>query len=173
MALTDLIPFRKTCRDGGPLPVRRAYGSVFTRLQEDMDRMFDGFLSGFPCGRGDLLRFRSGDWEFMPSVDVKESKGDVRITAELPGVDEKDLDVRLDGNTLTIRGEKREEKTEREGAWTRNECSYGSFSRSVPVGTEVDAARVKATFRKGVLKVTLPKAKAHAADTGCIEVKPG
>ena len=173
MAPTDLIPFRKTCRDGGPLPVRRAYGSVFTRLQEDMDRRFDGFLSGFPCGRGDLLRFRSGDWEFMPTVDVKESKRGISVTAELPGVDEDDLDVRLDGSTLTIRGETREERTDREDGWTRSECSYGSFSRSVPLGIEVEMDRVKATFRKGVLKVTLPKAKVHATDSARIEVKPG
>lgn len=173
MAITDIIPFRRTRRNRESLAVRPAADNPFLRLQEDMSSLFDDFFCGLPCGRGDLMRFRSGDWEFMPTVDVKESKRGISVTAELPGVDEDDLDVRLDGSTLTIRGETREERTDREDGWTRSECSYGSFSRSVPLGIEVEMDRVKATFRKGVLKVTLPKAKVHATDSARIEVKPG
>jgi HSP20 family protein len=173
MALTDLIPFRKERRRGESLPVRRDPDNPFLRLQDEMNRLFDDFLPAPFRGRSDLMRFPDGDWGFMPDVDVRETKKNIQVTAELPGVDEKDLDVRLDGNMLTIRGEKRDEKTEKEGTWTRSECCYGSFVRSIPIAAEVDPDRVEATFRKGVLKVTLPKAKPEAADTGRIKVKAG
>jgi len=173
MALTDLIPFRKQRRGDESLPDRHNAENPFLRLQDEMNRLFDDFLPAPFRGREDLLRFPDGGWEFMPGVDVRETRKDVRVTAELPGVDEKDLDVRLDGNTLTIRGEKRDEKTETEGAWTHSECCYGSFVRSIPLRAEVDPDRVKATFKRGVLKVTLQKAKPDAAETGRIEVKAG
>lgn len=173
MAITDLIPFRKKYRRGHSVPVRRASDNPFLRLQEEMNRLFDEFLPAPFRARGDLMRFPGSDWDFMPDVDVRETKKNIQVTAELPGVDENDLDVKLDGNILTIRGEKREEKTEKEGTWTHSECSYGAFMRSIPITTEVDANNVTATFKKGVLKVTLPKVKPNATDTGRIEIKAG
>ena len=173
MALTDLVPFRKSRRDGESLPARGSSDDSFLHLQEEMNRLFEEFLPASFRGRGELTRLSGGDWRFMPDVDVRETKRDIRITAELPGVDEENLDVRLDGNTLTIRGEKRDEKTEMEGTWTRSECRYGSFVRAVPLGVEVEGDRVDATFKKGVLKVTLPKAKPEAGDAGRIKVKAG
>jgi len=138
-----------------------------------MNRLFDEFVAGAP-ERGDTrLTFPGGTWDFLPDVDVAETGKEMRVTVELPGVDEKDLDVRLDGDTLTIRGEKREETSERDGKWTHSECCYGSFVRSVPLGAEVDAGRVDATFKKGVLKIRLPKMKTSARDQGRIKVKAG
>ena len=173
MALTDLIPVRKQRRHGEELPVRRSSGNPFLSLQDEMNRLFDDFLPGVPPGGTGLMRFPDIDRDFVPDVDVRETRKGIQVTAELPGVDDKDLDVRLDGNMLIIRGEKRHEKTETEGMWTRSECCYGSFTRSIPLGIQVDGARVDATFKKGVLKVTLPRAKPEAADTSRIEVKAG
>jgi HSP20 family protein len=153
--------------------VRRDPDNPFLHLQEEMNRLFDEFLPTPFRGGSDLMPSPGGDWDFMPDVDVRETKKNIQVTAEIPGVDEKDLDVKLDGDMLTIRGEKRDQKTEKEDAWTRSECCYGAFVRSIPIGAKVDPNRVQATFKKGVLKVTLPKAKPDAVDTGRIEVKAG
>ncbi len=171
MALNHLIPFSRQRRQERGNLVRRGGDNSFMRLQEEMNRLFDNFLdSPFQGG----MELASDDaLGFTPVVDVKETKKDIRVTAELPGVDEKDLDVRLDGNALTLRGEKREEKTEKDGDWTHSECCYGSFIRTIPFAVEIDANRVEASFKKGVLKVTLPKAKPEAPDKGRIEVKAG
>ena len=159
MALTDLVPFRRQRQHGGSVPAGRTAQDPFISLQDEMNRLFDDFLPGFTRGRDDLAAFPGGSWDFSPDVDVKETRKDIRVSVELPGVEEKDIDVRLDGSVLRISGEKREEKTEKEGTWTCSECCYGSFTRSVPLSTDVDAERAEATFKKGVLKVTLPKTR--------------
>lgn len=173
MALTDLIPFTRRNREERNLPVRREANDPFAVLREEMNQLFEDFMPGFGRRRGGLPGFGSRGWDFTPQVDVKETGKEIRVSAELPGVDEKDLEVRLDGNTLTIRGEKREEKTEKDGDWSRSECCYGSFVRSIPLGVKVDADGIDASFKRGVLKVKLPKAEADDAAKGRIEVKAG
>lgn len=173
MALSDLIPFRKGERMRETVAPRRPPQHPLLRLQDEMNRLFDDFLPSHRHGRSDLAPGPGTAWDFMPEIDVRESRKMIQVTAELPGLAEKDLDVRLDGNLLTIRGEKREEKTDTEGDWTHTERCYGSFVRSVPLGTEVDEAKIAATLKKGVLKITLPKRGGKAAGNGRIEVKAG
>lgn len=128
--------------------------------------------------RRELERFFEPDWVFKrenlllsPSIEVKESDKELIITAELPGVEEKDIDVSLSDNTLTIRGEKKAEKEEKGDNYYVSERSYGNFSRSFTLPYEVDADAIKAKFSKGVLTVTFPKTKAIQQKTRKIEVK--
>jgi len=132
---------------------------AFTTLQREIDRLFDDF------GRGwDRLTTIS-----FPKIDVAESDGEIEITAELPGLEQKDIDISVADNLLTVSGEKQNESERKDKTYTLTERSYGSFSRTIPLPAGVDPAAIKATVAKGVLKVTVPKpASAKAAK---VEVK--
>lgn len=93
----------------------------------------------------------------VPAVDISEDKDAVTVRAEVPGIDERDIDVSWERGTLRIRGEKRDERKGKEGRRRFSECRYGSFSRHVPVGEDVDWQRARARYKRGVLTVTLPK----------------
>jgi HSP20 family protein len=105
---------------------------------------------------------RGGD-AFSPQVDAVESDSDITVSVGLPGLEERDIDVTLSRDALTISGEKRQEKEEKGRNYLRAEPSYGSFRRSIPLLCEVDASEADAVFRKGELTITVPKmAKAQA-----------
>ena len=97
----------------------------------------------------------------LPSVDMADNGKEVTIRAEIPGMDEKDVELTWHDGILTIRGEKRDEKEEKKGGRHYRECSYGSFSRSLNVGRTVDWEKAKANYKKGVLTVKLPKTAAE------------
>ena len=149
------------------LPRRRERGLAerdpFAVLRREMDALFDGFFSEF----GEPARALKS---FNPRVDVTESDKEVRVTAELPGVEEKDVEVALAGDAITIKGEKREEKEEKGEEQYRLERSYGAFRRSFSLPCEVDTDKATASFKKGVLTVTLPKT-AQAAKSKKIAVR--
>ena len=114
---------------------------------------FGDFLEGF-------FPTRSGKWASRGelSLDIVEGENDIVVTTEVPGVDPKEIDIRVDGDVLTIRGEKKEEKVEeKKGSYRRAERWYGSFGRSVTLPSSVDASKIKARCKDGVLTVTLPK----------------
>lgn len=115
-----------------------------------MRRMFDDFLG--PFYRDDPAM---GNWS--PSVDIYETDKDVVVKAEIPGIEQKDLKVDVENNILTIRGERTCETDVKEEDYHRMECQYGSFVRSFSLPATVDADKVQAKFKNGVLKVTLPK----------------
>ena len=98
---------------------------------------------------------------FAPAVDVYEDEHNVTLKIEVPGIDEKDIDVRIENNTLTVHGERKIEKEEKEENYRRVERQYGSFTRTFTLPTTVDSEKVAANYDKGVLKITLPK-KAEA-----------
>lgn len=131
-------------------------------FQSDMNRLFDDFFDetalmspwGYPS-----MSFRSPG--FTPSVDIADTDKEVTVTAEIPGMDNKDIKLELDDSALTIRGEKKEDHEEKGRNWYRMERSYGSFSRVIPLPARVDAHKAKAEFRKGVLTVALPKLHAE------------
>jgi HSP20 family protein len=135
----------------------------FAVLRREMDALFDGFFSDF----GESV---PGLKSFNPRVDVTESDKEIRITAELPGVEEKDVEVSLTRDGITIKGEKRSEKEDKADEHYRLERSYGSFRRSFSLPCEVDSNKANATFKKGVLTVTLPKTE-QAAKSKKIAVK--
>ena len=127
-------------------------------LKREMDRLFDqiaeGKWSNFPA---------SGDW--VPSMDISETKESLVTRIEVPGMDQKDIQISLQENLLTIKGEKRQEKEEKDERFHRVERSYGTFARSARLPVAVDASRVTATFKNGLLTVTLPKTSAAKGTT--------
>lgn len=165
MAIRDMVPFGNRRRD--ELVPREGYENPFTRMHEELDRMFRDFFGDWPSPRSE----RFGEWELSPDIDVCETDKEVRLKAELPGVKEDDVDVRLEGDTLIIKGEKREESEDKEGNYYRSECRYGSFTRTIPLSTEVDADNVEATFKNGVLRVKLPKLNEGKTTGKKIQVK--
>jgi HSP20 family protein len=143
MKIGNLVPWR---RPGAP--ARRQ--DVFANLHREMDDVLHSFLRG-----------REVDWPaeaLVPDMDVSDSEKEIRVTAEVPGVEEKDLDVSVQDGVLRIRGEKKAEKEEKNGGRHYVERTYGCFERNFELPSEVDVDKIKADLKKGVLTVVLPKA---------------
>ena len=121
-------------------------------VRDEMNRLFDSVFSGWPERRESLLE---GDW--APSVDVAETDEEIVVTAELPGVKQEEVDISIADSVLTLKGEKKEEKEVKEKNYHRIERSYGSFQRSISLPTGVEASKAKATYKDGILRVTVPK----------------
>lgn len=159
MALRSLLPFRGS--RSGDLML-----DPFFSLQRDVNRAFEDVFKGFGSVPSAVPSVWGGNGVTAPKIDVKETEKGIEITAELPGVDEKDIELELDDDVLTIKGEKKlekEEKDEKTG-YHLMERSYGSFARSLRLPFAVKSEAVTAEFDKGVLKVTCPKpAEAVAA----------
>ena len=133
------------------------------RLQNEVNRLFEGYTSA-PGDRrdGPAIAGQSGvpGRVWSPSVDVAENQNEIILRAELPGLKQEDIDIELTGDTLTIRGERKFESEERKDSFVRVERSYGRFQRSFTLGVPVEAERVSATYRDGILEVHLPKSEA-------------
>src|SRR6201993_4756387 len=127
----------------------------FVTIQDRMNRLFRDSFG--PEGREEALTTTT----FAPPVDVYEDEHNVTLKIEVPGIEEKDIDVRIENNTLTVHGERKFEKEEKEENYRRVERQYGSFTRTFTLPTTVDAENVQANYDKGVLKVQLAK-KAEA-----------
>ena len=126
----------------------------FVTLQDRMNRLF---RETQPEGREEALTTST----FAPPVDVYEDEHNITLKIEVPGIDEKDIDVRIENNTLTVHGDRKFEKEEKEENYRRVERQYGSFTRTFTLPQTVDTENVAATYDKGVLKIALPK-KAEA-----------
>jgi len=151
----NLVPFG---RENGA-PAHRDFG--FNTLQREVDRVFDSFARSVP-----MFNTRPA----YPSMDVLETDKEIEIWCELPGLEEKDVQVSLADGVLTIEGEKQAERDEKGRAYQLLERSYGAFSRSIALPAKVDPDSVKAIMKKGVLKLTVSKPKSAAAHQ--IEIKP-
>ena len=125
--------------------------SDLTALQNQMNRLFDSTLYGWP---GEL---DARTW--MPPADIHETDDELVVTADLPGVDVKSVDVRVENNVLSIAGERKPQDTPKNGNVHRVERMYGAFARSFTLSTPVDSERIKANYKDGVLRITLPKAE--------------
>jgi HSP20 family protein len=131
-----------------------------------MGRIIDNFIPGLQTRHfGDLPSM------FSPHMNVAETDKAVQVTIELPGMDDKDVEVLLTKDTLTIRGEKREEKSEQTRSYHRLERTFGCFSRSIPLPADLDYDKVSATFKKGILTITLPKTAQALRETKRIPVR--
>ena len=124
----------------------------FERMRRDMDRLWDSFFE-----RG--VRRTDDDGSWLPSLDIAETKNDIVVKAEVPGMDPKDIDISLSDGLLTIKGEKKQEKEEKEENYHFIERSYGAFCRSVRLPKEVQSDKISASYKNGVLKVALPKSE--------------
>jgi HSP20 family protein len=127
----------------------------FSTLQDRMNRLFRESYG--PEGRDESLTTS----QFAPPVDVYEDEHNVVLKVEVPGIDEKDIDVRVENSVLTVHGERKVEKEEKEENFRRIERQYGSFTRTFTLPSTVDAERIQADYDKGILKIVLPK-KAEA-----------
>ena len=150
----------------------------FESLRREIDRVFEDFnwgAWGLPFRRSvsDIEPFwrRELTWGAAPAVDVVESDKAYEVTAELPGMDEKDIEVKIADDGLIIRGEKKEEKEEKEKDYYVSERRYGSFQRYFQVPEGVDKDKIEASFKKGVLTITLPKKPEAIEAEKKIEVK--
>ncbi len=145
-------------------------------LKEEVAELRERLGKVLPFRRNDsspLVRHEWGTMLRWPQIDVTERDGEIRVRAELPGVDEDDIDVSLSGNVLSIRGEKRSETEDRGKDHYRHECYYGSFQRTIPLPCEVERDKVEARFRKGVLTVMLPKTSEAKESVRRIPVRQG
>ena len=150
MNMRDLIP---RGRNQQTTPSRyRDEADPFMTLHREMNRLFDDVFRSFDMPPlGSMSRMAA--W---PHVEVVDNDKDVRISAELPGLEDKDVDVLMGDGVLTIRGEKRSEIEDKERAFS--ERAYGRFERRIPLAWEVEEDKIDASFKNGVLTVTLPKA---------------
>ncbi len=159
----DIAKTGKTARPGKATPQAGVYPLL--ALRDQMDSLFDDFMSNWrmPSLSRELMDFspfqvptaREGGLEVK--FDVADSDDAIEVTAELPGIDEKDVELTLDNGVLTIKGEKKSETETKERDYYLSERRYGSFSRAMRLPETVDQDKVKASFDKGVLSVTLPK----------------
>ncbi len=158
MNMRDLIPWGRNAQTT-PSPYREE-GDPFMTLHREMNRLFDDVFRGL-----DVAPFGSfggmGRMAGWPSVEVIDTDKDIRVSAELPGLDEKDVEVLMSDGVLTIRGEKRSEVEDKSRAFS--ERTYGRFERRIPLGWDVEEDKVNASFRNGVLTVTMPKSAKAAA----------
>jgi HSP20 family protein len=152
--MKSLIPI------GRDSSLARTEANPLAMLQQEMDRLFDGFSKSFTGLSSRTL---------MPSMDLFETDKEIELTAELPGLEEKDVQLNVVDNHLTIRGEKKNQREEKEKDYHLVERNYGSFARTVELPPGVDLEGIKAVMSKGVLQVTVPKAAPAQAKK--IEVK--
>jgi HSP20 family protein len=156
MARQFLAPFSP----GRSLVERGFGGDPFMSLHREVNRLFDEALRGL--GQPLVAGEGAAGGSFVPAhMDVSETENDVRVRAELPGVSEKDVEVTLDDDLLTIRGEKRLERKDEKENFHFMERSYGTFQRSLRLPFPVSPDQIQAEFNNGVLTVTLPKTKAQ------------
>lgn len=160
MSFYNLIPWN---RKSVPAKREELSDTQVHSLHQDINRLFDEFFgrneSLFSSGFGELagMPWERSELNAYPRIDFHESEKEFRISAELPGMSEEDIELNLSDDVLMIKGEKKEEKVEDDKGWYRMERRYGSFSRVIPLPSEVDSAAVSASMKNGVLRVTLPK----------------
>jgi HSP20 family protein len=160
-------------QDKAPVPASTSPKALdpFSAFRSEMDRVIDGFfggrsLFGFPSFNVPDLRM--GDVALVPQVDVKEDDKAITVTAELPGMTEKDVEVTLHDGVLTLKGEKREEKSDADTKFT--ERRYGRFMRSFRLPDGIDEEKISAAVDKGVLSITVPKNPAAAPKARSIPI---
>jgi HSP20 family protein len=167
MQISDLIPWRRD-KEKRPAGERENDSNPLMTLQRDINHVFEDFwhkVENGWNGRNEVVGM------FGPSTDVTETEKNVDVSVELPGMTEKDIDISLSSDAMTIRGEKKiEHEEERKGVYM-SERSYGSFYRTIPLPAGVDADKADATFKNGVLTVSLPKTPEAQAKVKRIPVK--
>ncbi|MBL8837299.1 MAG: Hsp20/alpha crystallin family protein [Alphaproteobacteria bacterium] len=172
------VPVKSDPKETAPSPKATEWWPM-EGLRREVDRLFEEFDRGF--GRGlfgrsllDTPRWGAAlNLAAAPSVDIVEKDKAYEVTAELPGMDESNIDVKLANGMLTITGEKKEEHEEKKKNYHLSERRYGSFQRSFRVPDGVDADKVAAAFKNGVLTVTLPKSADALKAEKKITIKPG
>ena len=164
MAISDLIPWKRNKN----VPIRR--NNYRSSLQKEINRLFDEFDKVWDSDFFSPM-VKSPLSDFRPSINLSENDNEYIVTAELPGMDENDVSVELRNGGLIIKGEKKHESEEKKDGYIYSERSYGSFNRQIPLPDEIDVEKVDAKFKKGVLKITLPKTEKAKASHKQINIK--
>ena len=141
-------------------------GRDITSIRDEMNRLFDDFFSFLPERKRGLME---GEW--APTMDIAETDENIVVTAELPGVKQDDVEITVVNDVITLKGEKKEEKEIKKENYHRIERSYGSFMRSANLPTGVQADKAKASYKDGVLTVTIPKVEEAKPKTIKINVE--
>lgn len=134
-------------------------------FQDEMNQLFEDFFGRMPTRK----MFSEGFW--APLMDIEETKDDILVKAELPGMKKEEVKIQINNDVLSITGERKREEETREKTYHRIERAYGKFQRMIRLPTEVDASKVKATFENGVLTIRLPKSEQAKPKEIAIEVK--
>ncbi|MFZ2634507.1 MAG: Hsp20/alpha crystallin family protein [Desulfosalsimonadaceae bacterium] len=185
MDIKKIVPWdwfkkeEKTAEKGLPILHRRGREAGFSgyhpvsQLHQEIDRMFDSFYRGFGWPsfdfEGPFSRMTEG--VLKPTLDVSAGEKEYAVTVEVPGVDEKDIQLELVNDTLNIRGEKKQEKEEKEKDYYRVERSYGSFHRVLSLPEDADQENISAVFKNGVMKINIPRKSLPKTGTKKIEIK--
>ncbi|PBC02249.1 Hsp20/alpha crystallin family protein [Mesorhizobium sp. WSM3860] len=168
MSVRDLIPWGRNNSNQVPSVFRDSERDPFLSLHREVNRLFDDVFRGFGSGLpslGAVSAFGAG-W---PSVEVSDNEKEIKVAAEVPGLEEKDIEVLLDDGVLTLKGEKRSETEDKERQFS--ERVYGRFERRIPLGYEIEEDKIDARFKNGVLTVTLPKTAKAQSQAKRIEIK--
>ena len=167
MSVRDLIPWGRGNAQQVPGVFHDSARDPFLSLHREVNRLFDDVFRGFGS---DLPTFDgasfTGGW---PSVEISDDEKEIKVTAEVPGLEEKDIEVLLGDGVLTLRGEKRSETEDKDKQFS--ERFYGRFERRIPLGCEVQEEKVNAQFRNGVLTVSLPKSEQDQSQVKRIAIK--
>lgn len=154
-----LVPWREENFWGNP------FGEL-EKIQDEMNKLFNFSLARRPYKGLDLLE---GAWS--PAVDVYDSKDNIIVKADIPGMKKDEISVSVQGNILVIRGEKKHENKTKTGNFIRTERFYGGFNRAISLPAEIDPAKVSANYKEGVLELTLPKREDSKPKQIAIDVK--
>ena len=154
-------------------PPAEGYFGPIQQMHHDIDRLFERFFrESAPWGNEwPSLPIWEGDSMLKPRVDLSGAEKEYMLTVEIPGVDEKDVSVDVSGGILTIRGEKKQEKEDREADYYRIERRYGSFQRVLSLPDDVDQENIKAGFKNGVLTITMPRKAVAKSEVRRIQIK--
>jgi HSP20 family protein len=137
--------------------VARRYRDPFAEMRAEMDRVFDNFLGGGLFGRSSLPSRAGAIATLAPDIDIRENDKEIVVEAELPGIDEKEVQVSIRDGILSLKGEKKSERDEKKDTYHLVERSYGSFERSFSLPDSADQDKITADFTKGVLRIVVPK----------------
>jgi HSP20 family protein len=168
MNVRDLIPWGRNTGSQAPTVFRESDRDPFLSLHREVNRLFDDAFRSFGSGLPAFSGFSAfgGGW---PSVEISDREKEIIVTAEIPGLEEKDIEILLDDGVLTLRGEKRSETEDKDRQFS--ERVYGRFERRIPLGYEIEQDKVDAYFRNGVLTVTLPKSEQAQSQVRRIAIK--
>jgi HSP20 family protein len=166
MSVRDLIPWGRS--NQVPTSFRDSDRNPFLSLHREMNRLFDDVFRGFDDrlpAFGSLSSFNAA-W---PNVEISQTDKEIIVAAEIPGLEEKDIEVLFDDGVLTLKGEKRSEVEDKEKQFS--ERFYGHFERRIPVGVEIEEDKIEARFKNGVLNVVLPKSPKAQSQVKRIAIK--
>jgi len=166
MSVRDLIPWGRASNQA-PSVFRDDDRNPFLSLHREVNRLFDDVFRSFDSrlpAFGSLSSF--GAW---PNVEIFETDKEIKVSAEVPGLEEKDIEVLLDDGALTLKGEKRSETEDKDRQFS--ERFYGRFERRIPLGVEVEADKIDARFKSGVLSIVLPKSAKAQSQVKRIAIK--